>query len=65
MLIVAKGNPWFPTLSNSLDSRKPRAQKKSPDQLSGTSRFSFWAGNSEATFNVFLTNGQRARQVMF
>ena len=27
MLIGATGNPWFPALSNSLDSRKPRAQK--------------------------------------
>ena len=38
--IVAMGNPWFPALSNNLDSRKPRAQ------LSGTRTFSFWAGNS-------------------
>ena len=42
--IVAMGNPWFPALSNNLDSRKPRAQKPVLTSCQGQEHFPFGQG---------------------
>ena len=42
--IVAMENPWFPALSNNLDSRKPRAQKPVLTSCQGQEHFPFGQG---------------------